>query len=150
MRATVPIVAAVLLIAGLAATAAADPGSPVPSSAAFLKSLANPQKELPPEVGTPAPQWKSCSVSNDCGDGNIAACTGNSTCQTTIAGVKCDGTEVRCPNYCAIGMNCDCCNGPYFTSCWSLRGDCHYVDDGIACNGNTITCAQSCPLCPGG
>jgi hypothetical protein len=149
MRATASIVATLLLTAGFAATAAADPGSPSPSNAAFLKSLAGPQEGLPPEVGTPAPQWKSCSVSNDCGDGNTAACTGTSGCTTTIAGVQCDGTEVRCPHYCAISMNCDCCNGPYVTSCWSLRGDCQYVTDGIACNGNTITCAQSCPLCPG-
>jgi hypothetical protein len=146
MRATTLIVAA-LLIAGLAATASADPASPSPTDAAFLKSLASPQSP-PPEVGTPAPQWKTCSASVDCGDGNTAACTGNSSCQVTIAGVKCDGTETRCPNFCSIAESCDCCSGPYTSVCWSRKGDCQYTSGGIACNGNTFSCASACPLCP--
>jgi hypothetical protein len=150
MRATASIVAAVLLIAGFAAIAAADPSSPSPSNLTFLKSLGSSQVVLPPEVGTPSPQWKTCSASNNCGDGNTAACTGSSTCQTTIAGVQCDGTEVRCPNFCSISQNCDCCNGPYTSTCWSLRGDCQYTGSGIACNGATFTCFDSCPFCPGG
>jgi hypothetical protein len=140
-------IVAVLLLAGFAATAAADSPSPSPADAAFVRSLADPELTLP-EVGVPEPQLKSCNVSVDCGDGNIVACTGNSSCQTTIAGVKCDGNEVQCPNFCSIGMSCDCCNGPYNTACWSRRGDCQYTGGGISCNGVELTCQSTCPLCP--
>lgn len=139
---------AFLLSVGCAAVALAHPGPSSSSDQAFVRSLENPQEIAPPDVGTPNPQWKTCSASIDCGDGNTAACTGNSNCHTTIAGVMCDGTEVKCPNFCSISQSCDCCNGPYIGTCWSRHGDCQYTDDGIECNGHEFTCGQLCPLCP--
>lgn len=151
MRATI-LIAAVLLLAGLT-PAGADASSPSPNPAdlAFLQSLAGPisdPQELPPAVGMPEPQLKTCTVTQDCqGDGSVT-CTGNSNCQTTYAGVKCDGVEKRCPNFCDIGMSCQCCNGNYSTFCFSRRGDCQYTSNGISCNGVELTCATTCPLCP--
>lgn len=158
MRATI-LIAAVVLLAGLAPAWAETSSSPSPADLAFFKSLAGPQalppdtpdtqeQELPPTVGTPGPQLKACTVTQDCQDGTSVMCNGNSTCQTTIAGVKCDGTETRCPNYCSIAMSCQCCNGPYTSFCWSRRGDCQYTSNGISCNGNEFTCEMGCPLCP--
>ena len=153
MRATI-LIAAVLLLAGLPVSAADAPSSPNPSDLAFLQSLAEPQplppdsQELPPAVGMPEPQLRACSVTQDCDGQGSVTCTGNSTCQTTFAGVKCDGTETQCPNYCSIAMSCQCCNGTYHSVCWSRRGDCQYTSNGIACNGNEFTCATTCPLCP--
>lgn len=138
---------AVLLITGFAVSAAADPSSPSPADLAFLETLGSSPAELP-DVGTPAPQWKTCTASTDCGDGNTASCTGNWSCQVTTAGVKCDNNEVQCPNFCAISMGCQCCSGWYTTTCFSRRGDCQYTNDGIACNGHELTCASTCPLCP--
>src|SRR6202035_4852532 len=89
-------IATLLLIAGLTATAAAAPASPRLTDAAFLKSLGSPQVRLP-EVGTPAPHRNTCSASNDCGDGNVAACTGSSTCQTTISAAGATGPRGTCP-----------------------------------------------------
>jgi hypothetical protein len=146
MRPTISI-AAVLLLAVLAVPAVAAPSSPSPADLAFLESLAGSQP-LPPELGVPQPVMKACNVSVECGDGNVAACTGNANCQTTIAGVKCDGVEHQCPNFCTIGQSCQCCSGWYNGFCWSRSGDCEYTDNGIACNGHEITCEQSCPLCP--
>ena len=154
MRATI-LIAAVLLLAGLAPTWAETSSSPSPADATFLQSLANPvvdppadPQELLPAVGVPEPQWKTCTVTQDCQDGTSVTCTGNSTCQTTIAGVKCDGAETRCPNFCSISMSCQCCNGPYTSVCWSRSGNCQYTGGGISCNGNEFTCETSCPFCP--
>ncbi|HEV8578403.1 MAG TPA: hypothetical protein VGX68_04915 [Thermoanaerobaculia bacterium] len=144
MRTTILIAASLLLVC---AAGWAEPPSPSPADRAFLQALANPQEALP-GVGTPAPQFKTCSASTDCGDGNTAACTGNSICQVTIAGVKCDGVETKCPNYCSIGMSCQCCNGPYTMFCFSRQGNCQYTSGGISCNGSEITCENSCPDCP--
>jgi hypothetical protein len=148
MRTTTSILAA-LLIAGFAATATANPPSPNPPDRAFLKSLAKPQVSLP-EVGTPGPQWKTCTASLDCGDGNTVACTGDASCHTTFSGVECNGVQHQCPNYCSVGMTCQCCNGSYFLSCGSLRGDCgsSYGGPGIQCDGQSFTCSDSCPFCP--
>jgi hypothetical protein len=142
---------AAFLLAALALTPGAQASSPNQSDLAFLQTLADPvevPQELPPALGIPEPQMKACTVTQDCQDGNSVTCNGNSSCQSTIAGVKCDGVETRCPNYCSIGMSCQCCNGPYTTVCWSRSGDCQYTGGGIACNGHTITCEQSCPFCP--
>lgn len=147
MRARI-LIAAVLL-AALAPGANASSASQ--SDLAFLQTLSAPpmeQPELPPAIGIPEPQMRACSVNQDCQDGTSVSCVGNSSCQTTIAGVKCDGTETRCPNYCSIAMGCQCCNGPYTTVCWSRKGDCQYTGNGIACNGHEITCDTSCPFCP--
>lgn len=149
MRATI-LLAAVLLLAGLAPAWADVSPSPNPSDLAFLQSLADPvadPQELPPAVGTPEPQLKACSVTQDCDGQGSVACTGNSSCQTTIAGVKCDGVETKCPNYCSIVMTCQCCNGPNHFVCWSRRGDCQYTSNGISCNGIEFTCATTCPFC---
>jgi hypothetical protein len=147
MRAMALLVA-VLLVAGLAAPVAAGPATPSPADLAFVRSLADPQAVPLPEVGTPTPQRKSCSASTDCGDGNTASCAGNSTCQVTTAGVKCDGNEVQCPNFCSIGMSCQCCSGFYSGACFSRQGNCQYTSAGISCNGNEWTCATMCPDCP--
>lgn len=147
MRARI-LLAAVLLVA-LAPGAHAS--SPSQSDFAFLQTLAVPpteQPELPPAIGIPEPQMRACTVTQDCQDGTSVTCNGNSSCQTTIAGVKCDGAETRCPNYCSIAMSCQCCNGQYTTVCWSRKGDCQYTGNGISCNSFEITCDQSCPLCP--
>lgn len=146
MRATASLVA-VLLIAGFAASASADPASPTAADLAFLDSLAQSPANLP-ELGTPEPQWKTCTATTDCGDGNTVSCTGNSICQITQAGVKCDGNEVQCPNFCTISIGCQCCSGWYTTFCWSRSGNCQYTSNGIACNGYEVTCEQTCPLCP--
>lgn len=145
---------ALLLVAGLALAVAAGPAAPATSVAAtpsaadiaFLATLA----EAPPvpDLGTPAPQSLTCNVSNDCGDGNVAYCQGNSSCTTTIAGVKCDGTEVRCPNFCTIGQQCQCCTGTQNGFCWSKKGDCQVTSNGIACDGIEVSCEGTCPLCP--
>jgi hypothetical protein len=87
----------------------------------------------------------ACSASADCGDGNTVACTGSGVCEETLAGVKCDGNEVRCPNYCSIGMPCYCCDGPRTTYCHSRRGDCQFIPGGIACDGEAYEC--DCPDC---
>jgi hypothetical protein len=156
------VLAALLLTVGCAAAALAGSLSPSPSDQVFVRSLAAPQQAASPagpqqadpqgvalpDVGVPDPQWKTCTASVDCGDGNSVNCTGNANCHTTIAGVMCDSTEVRCPNFCQISQSCDCCNGPYVGTCWSRRGDCQYTEDGIECNGHNFTCEQMCPLCP--
>jgi hypothetical protein len=141
------ILIAAVLLAALAATPESYASSPSQSDLAFLETLSAPQ-ELPPAVGMPEPQLRSCSVSNDCQDSTSVSCVGNSSCQTTIAGVKCDGVETQCPNFCTIGMSCQCCSGSYSGSCWSRRGDCQYTNNGIACNGHEFTCQTTCPLCP--
>ncbi|HEX6202507.1 MAG TPA: hypothetical protein VF100_05845 [Thermoanaerobaculia bacterium] len=144
--------AALLLLVAFAPGAAADPAAPAareaaaPSAAdlAFLASLDEAPPALP-DLGTPAPLSLACSVSNDCGDGNVAYCEGNSTCTTTIAGVKCDGTEVRCPNFCTISQQCHCCDGIRTQTCWSKKGDCQDAGTGIACDGRVMPCR--CPFC---
>lgn len=153
-----------LLVAGFGLTAAAAPAqsfcsAPAGSDEAFVAALAREAAGLPepivvpqepsfPELGTPEAKPLTCNASNDCGDGNVAYCEGNSICQVTFAGVKCDGVETQCPHFCSIAMNCDCCNGPYTAFCWSKKGDCQYTGGGIACNGHEFTCEQACPLCP--
>lgn len=138
----------VLLIAGFAATATAEPAPPSAADLAFLDSLANFDGTVP-DVGTPAPKAMGpCNVTNDCGSDPPVSCNGNNTCQTTFAGVKCDGVETRCPNFCTIGQTCQCCNGPYNSFCWSKDGDCQYTAGGISCNGHEFTCETGCPLCP--
>lgn len=154
----------VLVVAGFGLAAAAAPArsfcsAPADSDADFVAALAREAAGLPepvvvprepglPALGTPEAQQLTCQASNDCGDGNVAYCTGNSICQVTVAGVKCDGTEVRCPNYCTLSTHCDCCNGPYTMFCWSKSGDCQWTSEGPACNGHVMNCEVGCPLCP--
>jgi hypothetical protein len=151
MRPTLNLVA-VVMIAGLAAAATADPVSPRAADLAFLDSIAEPAASRLGEVTLPEDgkldlQSSTCEITSDCGDGNSVSCTGTAICKTTIAGVSCNGTEVQCPNFCQIGQSCDCCNGPYTGFCWSRRGDCQYTNEGIMCDGRTFTCARMCPRC---
>ncbi len=133
MKQVALVATAVLLIAAGWSGAAADPGA----DAAFLDSLAQPPPETLPGVGTPEPTLKSCSVSRDCGDGNTVACTGEYSCAYTYRGVRCDGgSEIRCPNFCEITVQC--CGGGM--TCSSLSGDCHYEGSGISCNGHVSYC----------
>lgn len=143
-----------LVLAGFTFGAAADPAPPATSVAApphaadlsFLATLADAPSL--PDLGVPAPLSLTCNVSNDCGDGNIAYCEGNSSCQTTISGVKCDGNAVDCPNFCSIALQCDCCNGTQTGVCWSKKGNCHYTSEGAVCGDHTMTCDTVCPFCP--
>lgn len=89
-------------------------------------------------IGAPAPMFKSCSISRDCGDGNTVACTGTASCAYSAKGVKCDSNEVACPNYCLMSWLCECGGRSY---CWSLRGDCGVTNTG--CDGRP----QLCPFC---
>lgn len=136
----------ILLSLVLASPLAAAP-RPV-SEEAFLRSLAQsaeptvePAVEEPlAGVGIPEPALKACNVSRPCGDGNTAACSGISSCVYSQKGVKCDGVEHACPNYCSMGWTCAECPG-YVHFCWSLSGDCGVTNDG--CNGQPQRC-----LCP--
>lgn len=76
----------------------------------------------------------SCTAELDCGDGNVVSCEGTSTCRTTIAGVECDGNEVRCPNFCSVGVQCEC----GLRICWSTSGDCTQFPP--TCNGFELKC----------
>lgn len=145
MRATI-LTAVALLLLPLAGHATAAPG-PSPADLAFLQSLAEPEAPAAPapEIGTPAPTPRTCTATVDCGDGNTVSCTGNSICQVTSPGVKCDGVETRCPNYCTIGMSCECCTGTRTASCFSRKGDCQRVDNVIYCDGVPHPCI--CPFC---
>lgn len=80
----------------------------------------------------------SCSVSLNCGDGNVVSCTGTTSCSRTIAGVICDGNEVRCPNFCSLSLNCGPCG---IATCWSTAGNCTRNPD--ACDGRLLRCR--CP-----
>lgn len=144
MRARILTVTALLLVA-LAGPALADAGAPGPADLAFLQSLAEDGAPAP-AIGTPAPKSLDCTATVDCGDGNTVTCTGQSICQVTNPGVKCDGVETRCPNYCTIGMTCQCCDGTRVQTCFSRSGDCQHTSGGIACNGIQRRCL--CPFCP--
>ena len=146
MRAKILTATALLLVA-LAGPAVADSSAsgPSPADLAFLQSLAGTEAPAP-AIGTPAPKSLTCTATVDCGDGNTVTCTGQSICQVTSPGVKCDGVETRCPNYCTIGMTCNCCDGTRTQFCSSRSGDCQRTEDGIACNGIQRRCI--CPSCP--
>jgi hypothetical protein len=139
---------ALLPVVAFAAPMSVEAATPSPADVAFARSLADPQAIPLPEVGTPDKQLKSCSISSDCGDGNTVSCTGNWSCQVTTAGVKCDNNEVQCPNFCSIGMSCQCCSGYYSGACFSRTGPCQYTSGGISCGGNEWTCEMFCPFCP--
>jgi hypothetical protein len=96
-----------------------------------------------PGIGGPAPEQRSCSISRDCGDGNTVACTGTYSCAYSTKGVKCDGAEVACPNFCSLGWTCRACPN-YVSFCYSTKGDCGVTNDG--CDGNSQECA--CPDIP--
>lgn len=147
MRSRVPMFA-VLLITGFAVAAVAEPAAPSAADLAFIASLAEETAPAVPELEVPAPQQRTCSVSNECGDGNVATCTGNNSCTTTIAGVKCDGNEVKCPHFCTISQECQCCTGTQTGFCWSKRGDCEATPEGISCNDQVVRCEDTCPQCP--
>ena len=134
MRHVVLVAAVVLLMTAGASGAAADSGS----DAAFLDWLAQQPADPLPGVGTPEPVPMACSVSRDCGDGNTVGCTGNYSCVYSYRGVRCDnGSEIACPNFCQITFP-SCCGGGI--SCSSTSGDCHYIDDGVSCNGYDARC----------
>lgn len=147
MRATI-LIAAVLLLTGLAPAWAETSPSPSPPDLAFLQSLAEPLEDsqaLPPAVGVPEPQLKTCTVTKDCDGSGSVTCTGSMSCQSTFAGVKCDNVETKCPNFCTISLICQCCDGTKTLSCSSLRGDCQRTSNGISCNGNpVVTCQLPC------
>lgn len=135
------VVTGLVLILAMASVSGAETGP----DAAFLQSLeetvqapASPQG--PSHNGAPAPTPKACSISRPCGDGNTAACTGNSSCIYSAKGVKCDGVETACPNYCAMGWWCECGQ----RTCSSLRGDCGVTNTG--CDGQEKICL--CPFFP--
>jgi hypothetical protein len=110
------------------------------SKAAFLRSLAQEPHEQDPlaDILTPSPTPQSCSISRPCGDGNTAACTGSFSCVYSQRGVKCNGVETACPNYCEMGWTCTECVPPMQVFCFSLSGDCGVT--GEACNGDSMSC----------
>jgi hypothetical protein len=60
----------------------------------------------------------------------------------TYRGVSCDnGAEIRCPNFCEITF--PCCDGGI--SCSSTSGNCHYIGDGVSCNGYDAQCPPPPP-----
>jgi hypothetical protein len=130
------IVGVVLLVLAGAGIAAGDDSS----KAEFLRSLAQEPQDQDPLAGilTPAPSPKSCSISRPCGYGNTAMCTGSFSCVYSQRGVKCNGVETACPNYCEMGWTCMECNPPMPVFCWSLSGDCGVT--GEACNGDSMSC----------
>jgi hypothetical protein len=132
------------LFAFAAAPAAAADANP---HAAFLQSLAQtveePQEDPLPGVGVPDPTPQACTVSRPCGDGNTVSCTGTSSCVYSQKGVKCDGVESACPNFCSMGWTCQDCPAYTFV-CWSLSGDCGVTNSG--CNGQPQRCF--CPFEP--
>lgn len=150
MRPTLSFVA-VLVLAAVASAASADPVARRAADLAFLDSIAEPAtppgEVTLPEDGKLDLQSSTCDITSDCGDGTSVSCTGTAICETTIAGVSCNGTEVRCPNFCQIGQSCECCSGPRTGFCWSRRGDCQYTTEGIMCDGRTFTCARLCGRC---
>ena len=110
----------------------------VAASAPLAAPVATDLESGAPLFGTPAPTFMSCSISRACGDGNTAACTGNSSCVNSLRGVSCDGVETACPNFCTISLNCP--RG--VLTCASLAGACTTTPNGIACNGHEHVCKQ--------
>lgn len=141
------ILLAALLVAGSAVAVDAAPTDRSPADLNFLASIAPPGAGVP-SIGTPTPQPTTCTISSGCGDGNTAACSGNFSCEITQAGVKCDGNEVQCPNYCEVAMSCQCCDGALIVSCVSRIAPCEHTSGGISCGGSEITCEDACPICP--
>ena len=129
--ASLPLVLIFALLLAVPGLAAGD----TLSDAAFLRSLAEMPLDLPP-VGIPAPDPRACNISRPCGDGNNAACMGNASCVYSQRGVKCDGVETACPNYCEMGWYCSECSPPFPVVCWSLSGDCGVTNTG--CNGTKL------------
>lgn len=93
-----------------------------------------------PDLANVAAAGGSCTAELDCGDGNVVSCEGSNTCRTTIAGVECDGEEVRCPNFCSVGVQCEC----GLQICWSTSGDCTQFPP--SCDGFELKCR--CPFNP--
>jgi hypothetical protein len=141
-----------LVVVFVLALAGATAANATPAAdAAFLQLLAQGAQQQPQEdslagLGTPAPTYKSCSISRDCGDGNTVACTGTYSCAYSTKGVTCDSTEYACPNYCTMGWTCpvECPGRSYW--CYSLKGDCGVTAEG--CNGHPMRCL--CPASSGG
>lgn len=128
---TVVVVVALLVLALLPASSPAGvPDAPAETCAASIESPMDDVIFLSP-----------CSAQKDCGDGNVVSCTGNVSCTTTIAGVKCDGQETRCPNFCTERIQCEC--GVFV--CWSTSGNCTTFPTS-SCDGHELTC----DLCPPG
>jgi hypothetical protein len=141
-----------LIVLSLALLAPFAAGADPVAEELFLQSLSRgaqapaqePSLQDPvPGINGPAPQQRSCSISRDCGDGNTVACTGTYSCAYSTKGVKCDGAEVACPNFCSIGWTCSQCPS-YVSYCYSTSGDCGVTNEG--CNGGTKDCA--CPDIP--
>jgi len=132
-------------LALLPALAAAEAVQPSPADPIFLASLAEPLEPLT-GLGTPAPVPMSCSISRACGDGNTVSCTGTTSCQYSIDGVKCNGNNVPCPNACTSGIDCNCNGTPYFGYCISTAGNCQFSPP--ACDGQVMDCNFLCPFYP--
>jgi hypothetical protein len=92
---------------------------------------------------TPAREPKACSASFECGDGNVAACTGSSSCQAyplaVPAFVKCDGQRYYCPNMCFVTATCAPGN---WIQCSSNVGDCQSGLDWVECDGDYYECGM--------
>jgi len=103
----------------------------------------------PPEASVPidplagAIETGSCTVTFDCGDGNILSCTSASGfCSSGTGWVKCDGQYTWCPNRCTANVDCENGNHLY---CSSLVGDCHEYYDAVQCDGQYEFCGPDIP-----
>lgn len=103
----------------------------------------------PPEASVPvdplagAIETGSCTVTFDCGDGNILSCSSSTGfCSSGWGWVKCDGQYTWCPNRCTASLECENGNSLY---CSSLVGDCNVYHEGVECDGQLEFCGPDIP-----
>lgn len=95
------------------------------------------------DLFTPAPEARACSASFECGDGNVAACTGSYSCHSYPLAVPphvtCDGQDHHCPNMCYVQVFC---SPSGWIQCASNVGDCQTGSNWVECDGNYFECGQ--------
>ncbi len=117
--------------------APASDGTVVPPSAA-------PLQPVEPGQAPAGAQWKSCTVTNDCGPNSPTISCTSATCNATVGAnsVTCDGVTTNCApchvtTHCASGFIS--CTGTTTTDC-EVEPSCF-----IICSGRISRCNNPCP-----
>lgn len=140
------LLAVAVLLAAVPALASPQPGQCAPAGTSAASA-----DLFPLLLEPPAAEEKDhlCSVSLDCGDGNVISCDGHYMCEIDkpLGTITCDWEDTQCPNRCVVEIWCSCtptCGNTL--SCYSNAGDCSTDGDSVTCDGNTSTCEYVCGL----
>ena len=116
-----------------------------PASDGAVAPPAAPLQPVEPGQAPAGAQWKSCTVSNDCGPNSPTISCTSATCNATVGAtsVTCDGVTTNCA---PCHVQTRCANGVLLSCTGTTTTDCDVEPSCfVICSGRISKCTSACP-----